>query len=894
MYRVMLAVVLLFGIGLVTVAAADPPPNQSTSGDPAAEGADLDLDDVPVERALRFLAEIFDVSIATGQLPDVRVSMRLRDVGAEDAFAAVATVAGLTVERHGRVVLVAPKAEAGELRRRVVPGFSSLGPSYEGLVGDDVEVRAVGYGLLLEGPETSVQAAADALDQARRGAVVDRVFPLGVAPGEETLQAVQPLLEVGLEHAAYDATGHLLTVTALPRKLDRVASLLAELGRSPRQFEIEVQVVEVSQNALRRMGAQGFFRLDVRGGLLPTTFPLRGLDDGSRYFPSPNELATLRDLAGVGTGGGNGDPEGSLGDSGFRFGRIDGRGIGLLIEFLEESGAARVMATPRVTTLDNRLAQISMVTTLRIPTFTQNDAFATTTVSGIEEVDVGTVLAVRPRRGEGREIWLTVTPEVSELEPVVSSFAQNGLTQGLPVVTRRRTETEVILDSGETLVIGGLVREREVETLGKTPGLGDIPVIGRAFRHKGKDSESSELLVFVTPRELPPPEVRRTRVRVDDAWIPAELAARVDAARAALAEEAPARRVVGVRTLERLDADLRAEDLDLAADILALRTDPALEARAAAALFLLRTRPAVAVAELPGFVGSRDVAVAVLEFPFAPHLRAAVAELVGRSDGGPEAIARRLHATIGAGSSAKAGRLLEALTVASPRRAAAEAAVIDAAAAGAPAPTFLLDALVGAEEENALVRRSANDPSSEVRAYAAAAQALAGAAPSATEPALAWSGRPAEPEILGDAMSVRRVDEALELLAREAPDLRHGVGFALARIVAGTAETSVDPSHRSARIAVAGTEPLHLAQRLVRLAAIVFESRVRGYEASGQRNLARAVREEIRTLERLTGAPCPSERIRTIVEEVLDAAVRREGPPGDVQPSVSTSEGAFP
>jgi type II secretory pathway component GspD/PulD (secretin) len=440
-----------------------------TAGPGAPLLADVDLDEVPLGRALRLLAETYDVSIATGALPDTKVTVRLRGIGAQEAFAAVAAAAGLAVVREGTVVRLGPKSA-------------------------DAPVRQVS----------------------------DRVYDLGVAPGEEMLKTVLPLLEPHLEAATYNAVDNRLTVSALPATLARIDALLAELTRTPKQYEIEVQVVEVSRNALRQMGSQGTFGLDIRGGVLASTFPLAGLGDAQRYLPSPRELAALGRLGG-GNGGGSGG-SGSLGDPGFRFGQIDARGIGLMIRMLEQSGDARVMATPRVTALDNRKARISMVTTLRIPTFTQNQAFATTTVSGIEQVDVGTTLEVRPRHGAGREILLTVSPEVSELQSNSSSTSQNGLTQGLPVVTRRRTETEVVLESGETLVIGGLVTEHKMKTHGRTPGLASLPVIGRAFRLEGEQTDNTELLVFVTPRELPSPEERRSKVRIGETWLPAETA----------------------------------------------------------------------------------------------------------------------------------------------------------------------------------------------------------------------------------------------------------------------------------------------------------------------------------------------------------------------------------
>ncbi len=894
----------LLGAFAVEASQAQPAARHEGAESPAL--ADIDLDDVLVSRALRLLAEIYDVSVATGELPESRVTVRLRGVGAEEAFEAVTAAAGVEISHHGSTVLVsAPTAE--NMARKIILGSFPAGAAnldWLGAAGVDVQ-RISDAALLLVGPESAVAAASEALDRSRQQLTADRVFRLGVVPGEEALSAVTPLLEPGLEFATYDATSHLLRLTAMPTTVRRIESLLGELTQSPTQYEIEVRVIEVSRTALKRMGSQGSFRLDIRGGVLATSFPYSDLDDSSRYFPSLSDLATLSNTANVGGSNVN-DTTGSLQDAGFRFGRVDARGLGLLIEFLEQSGEARVMATPKVTALDNRLARISMVTTLRIPTFTQNDAFATTTVTGIEEIDVGTTLEVRPRRGEGRQILLKVTPEVSELEPTAEVFTQNGLTQGLPVITRRRTETEVLLETGETLVIGGLVTENEVETVGKTPGLGDIPLIGRAFRLKGRETDSSELLIFVTPRELPPPDERRAKVRVDDAWIPAGLAARVDEARSRIRSESPSQQIAGIHALGTLDGDLRAEGLDLGPDVVALGADPSLDVRVAAALFLLRWRPTNALAELVRFADSRAVALSALATPITLHLRAALAELVGRSEGGVELLGHQFDEAVASGDVDATASLLEALCAADPDLAANKAAGLTAESLALPI-SHRLDALSGSGGyEGELLRHASTLEQAENQAFAIAGlvralgpagtteflaghsdlplsgrleQQIRALGPSITrptipEPGLAWSGTPDEIEIRGEGREL--IEDALDLLARRAPDLRHLVGFAMATIDSGEPRSGVDPVARAAWVANDTSDPIRMAHRLVRLATIVFESRVRGFPATGGRSLARAVREEIRALERLTGAPCSPERVEKTVRQVLATTEFRE------------------
>ncbi|HEX4961817.1 MAG TPA: type II and III secretion system protein [Thermoanaerobaculia bacterium] len=727
------------------------------SGSPVL--ADVDLYEEPIAHAMRLLAETYDVSIATGALPDTKVTIRLRSIGAQDAFAAVAAAAGLEVVQDGSVVRLASRGQDAVWRQAAPCSMEA-----------DCAVAAVKPAPAGRGAccWNGCGNAGNNLQSQHQPQMADRVFPLGVAPGEETLKAVQSLLGP-CELATYNAVENLVTVSALLPTMERIEGLLGDLTRTPKQYEIEVQVVEVSRNALRQMGSQGTFGLDIRGGVLASTFPLSGLNAAKRYLPSANDLAALSRFGTVGGVPSGSTEPGSFADPGFRFGQIDARGIGLMIQALEQSGEARVMATPKVTALDNRKARISMVTTLRIPTFTQNQSFGTTTVSGIEQVDVGTTLEVRPRHGAGRQIVLTVSPEVSELQPNSSAVTQNGLTQGLPIVTRRRTETEVVLESGETLIIGGLVTEHKMETHGKTPGLGDIPLIGRAFRLEGKQTENTELLVFVTPRELPSPEERRSKVRVGETWLPFNLAAQLEGGRALLHGQAAADRVAGVRALEAIDADLRDAGVDTGREIVALGGDASLDVRAAALLFLLHVRPAAALGELARFKDSRAVALAALAAPvapIAPHLHAALAELAWQAPPSPSS------------------------------------------------PTSL---------------------------------------PAGTEPALSWGGTPEEIALSGDAAGIELVRAALDLLARRAPDLRHFVGFGLATVETGAAKPSIDPAVRSARVVTINMIPERVALQMVRLATLAFETRVAGIPAADGRNLALAVQEETRALERMTG-----------------------------------------
>jgi len=498
----------------------------------------VEVQDATVGAALRLIGEAFDLPLAVGPLPDTRVSLRLPRVNADEALEALARAAGLQVIRRDGVIglgpKLAPSATAGAREgqeparpdepvvRRVVVGpfVEDVDRILESVRGQGLKVnRPYERIVVFEGPERLVGPAAELVKglkaQAQPHGAESELFRLGLADGEQALASIQAMLEGG-ERAAYDPTAHALTVTASPERLERVRAWLADYDREVPQIEIEARVVEVRSDALERLGAKWNVELGLKGGSVPSSFPLRGVDDAQPFLPSPNQAGF---------------------DPSFVFSRLDASKFSVVLQALRTDGEAKVVASPRLTALQNRSAQLELLTTLRVPTFTRNDAFATETVSGIETVEYGTSLEVRPRLGRLGQISLLVTPEVSELE---------GFQEGLPIVTRRRTHTEVVLAHGETLVISGLNRTREVEQVDSVPVLGQVPVLGRMFQHKQQTKERTELVVFLTPRRQPSAQVRARSKQVGSRWLPRALGETLETLRADLASADPARRALAL------------------------------------------------------------------------------------------------------------------------------------------------------------------------------------------------------------------------------------------------------------------------------------------------------------------------------------------------------------
>jgi general secretion pathway protein D len=156
-------------------------------------------------------------------------------------------------------------------------------------------------------------------------------------------------------------------------------------------------------------------------------------------------------------------------------------------------GKAKVLSAPKVTTINNEEAKL--LAGEKMP-------FKTTTIGpgGVSQeawsyVDVGVKLTVKPTITKGGSVRLKVHPEVS----VPSAIAAEGAP---PPVRTREIEVTVMVEDADTLVIGGLIGENDIETISKVPLLGDLPILGYFFKYKEKTKARSELLVFITPKIL--------------------------------------------------------------------------------------------------------------------------------------------------------------------------------------------------------------------------------------------------------------------------------------------------------------------------------------------------------------------------------------------------------
>lgn len=294
-----------------------------------------------------------------------------------------------------------------------------------------------------------------------------------------------------------DGRTNTLIVTDVKENIDSIRQLVALLDQPEPQVEIETRIVIANRSFSRDLGFQlNALALNTATGGTAGF----GTAKGSPLANATGGVANTIGLRPAGIPQGILDPSGALGANlpstviGLTTGMIGTAQISALITAAESKGQVKIIATPRVTALNNRPAQIE--SGQQIPVVTPQTGaggtggvlvFTTTFVS------VPLRLSVTPQITDAGTVILRI---VAENNSVNTAIAINGT----PGIDTQRMSSEVLVPDGGTTVVGGVLGENENEISNKTPGLGSIPVIGNLFKRKLVTRQSNEILFFITPR----------------------------------------------------------------------------------------------------------------------------------------------------------------------------------------------------------------------------------------------------------------------------------------------------------------------------------------------------------------------------------------------------------
>jgi type II secretory pathway component GspD/PulD (secretin) len=337
---------------------------------------------------------------------------------------------------------------------------------------------------LVEDPKTKI-ARVTVKDPAAPDPLVTHIIQLAYASPSNIVAAVQTALTDKRSKVTGDVRTSQLVVVATDKEQIEVETLVAKLDTATRQVLIEARLLETSINPATSKGIDWSGTLQAQhlafGNNLQSK-PVSTLDSDNRV------LSTLWPKMLFDTARGF-NPATAF---------LDADGVNAVFSFLNKSAEAKVISAPRTVTLDNEPARIEVTRASPIINVTPG----TVQVSGGSQItytNLGIILNVTPRISANNSVNLKVVPEVSRIfDTVTRSVGAAGVFQA-DEYDIRKMETRVIIPSGNTLVLGGLVQDdvRNADT--KVPVLGDIPLLKSAFHSNTKARQKSNLIVFVTP-----------------------------------------------------------------------------------------------------------------------------------------------------------------------------------------------------------------------------------------------------------------------------------------------------------------------------------------------------------------------------------------------------------
>ena len=404
----------------------------------------FNFQDVPVRTVLQLIAEESNLNIVVADTVSGSVTLRLINVPWDQALEILLRAKGLDQRRDGNVVWVAPQAELSAYELAQNTARINLENSGE-LV---VEYIAINYGNATELVTilTSGGQGGGGAGGGGGGAGQNRGF----------------LSSRGSVSA--DVRTNTLLISDTRKKIDEIKRMLEVLDRPVDQVLIEARVVIADETFARDLGARF------------------GFQDVNNPSNSSDRTTTRGFDINLGVTGGGVFNLGILSPS---------SNLDLELSALQTEGRGEVVSNPRVITTNQREA-----------TITQGDEIGYTTP---QAAGAGQALAT-PAFKEAL-LELKVTPTITTDGRVfmninIKKDDIKGFTLGVPSLTKRSITTGVMVDSGDTVVIGGVYEFRNREDISKLPWLGDVPVLGNLFKKRGKTHSKAELLVFVTPRVL--------------------------------------------------------------------------------------------------------------------------------------------------------------------------------------------------------------------------------------------------------------------------------------------------------------------------------------------------------------------------------------------------------
>ncbi len=423
----------------------------------------FNFQDVPVRTVLQLVAEESNLNLVASDSVQGNVTLRLVNVPWDQALDIVLRAKGLDKRRSGNVVWVAPQAELAQYEQDKADARIAMADRVE-LVTEYIQIN-------YHNAEQIFKMLTEAKGIGGSGA--------GGGGGQG---GIDTGFLSSRGRLVADGRTNTLMVSDTPEKVAAMRELIREIDRPVDQVVIEARVVVATETFMRELGAEF--------GISGTTDDVAFSGDLGANLDNLNDRDVI--TRGLMTNLGLTNPAGAVALSILNAGYL----LDVRLSAMQQQGRGEVISNPRIVTSNQREAVIKQGREVGYVTIQPATAGGVATPS-VQFKEVVLEMRVTPTITNDGRVFLNLAVKKDEIEGFVDTSIGD-----VPQISTRSVNTAVLVEDGQTVVIGGVYEFAERDDVTKVPFLGDIPFLGNLFKTKGRSKEKAELLIFVTPKVL--------------------------------------------------------------------------------------------------------------------------------------------------------------------------------------------------------------------------------------------------------------------------------------------------------------------------------------------------------------------------------------------------------
>ncbi len=436
------------------------------------ERLSMDFQDIEVRSVLQLIADFTKQNLVASDTVQGRITIRLQSVPWDQALDIILRTKGLDQRKSGNVIMIAPAAEIAAREKLEIQASQQILQ----LAPLQTEYIQLSYAKAMD-VQTLITSGRNNGGSGNTGASNNSGGEANVG----SLLSSRGTMSV-------DARTNTLIIQDTARKIDEIRELILKLDVPIRQVMIEARIVRATDSFSKELG--------VKWGVLSNPASHAGIGGGNLQLGgSEQTLADLRDV----------DDDGKVtitrpqnlnidmgvtgaGASRIALGILNMSDVILDLELsaLQADGKGEIVATPKVLTTDKQKARVAAGTQIPYQTATSSGATAIQFINA--ELSLEVTPSITPDGRIGMELFVN-SDSPGEIQPT-----------GIRAIDTNRVSTNVLVDDGQTVVLGGIFQNQTTKGTLKTPFLGDLPYVGRLFRKETQSNNKQELLIFVTPR----------------------------------------------------------------------------------------------------------------------------------------------------------------------------------------------------------------------------------------------------------------------------------------------------------------------------------------------------------------------------------------------------------